>query len=59
MFILKKKYLILLQVFFCISILPNCSNNSRTVVLKEVVDSQIFIKGQSFLKSNDYKKINV
>ena len=56
MFIIKKKYLILLQVFFCISILPNCSNNSRTVVLKEVVDSQIFIKGQSFLKSNDYKK---
>lgn len=56
MFILKKKYLILLQVFFCILILPNCSNNSKTVILKEAKDSQIFIKGQSFLKSNDYKK---
>ena len=56
MFILKKKYLILLQVFFCIFILSNCSNNSKTVILKEAKDSQIFIKGQSFLKSNDYKK---
>ena len=56
MFILKKKYLILLQVFFCILLLPNCSNNSKTVVLKETKDSQLFIKGQSFLKSNDYKK---
>jgi len=55
MFILKKKYLILLQVFFCILILPNCSNNSKTVILKEAKDSQIFIKGQSLLKSNDYK----
>ena len=56
MFILKKKYLILLQVFFCILILPNCSNNSKTVILEEKKDSQIFTKGQSFLKSNDYKK---
>lgn len=56
MFILKKKYLILLQVFFCFLLLPNCSNNSKTVILKETKDSQIFIKGQSFLKSNDYKK---
>jgi outer membrane protein assembly factor BamD len=56
MFILKKKYLMLLQVFFCILLLPNCSNNSKTVILKETKDSQIFIKGQSFLKSNDYKK---
>jgi outer membrane protein assembly factor BamD len=56
MFILKKKYLILLQVFFCILLLPNCSNNRKTVVLKETKDSQLFIKGQSFLKSNDYKK---
>ena len=56
MFILKKKYLILLQVFFCILLLPNCSNNSKTVILKETKDSQIYIKGQSFLKSNDYKK---
>ena len=55
MFILKKKHLILLQVFFCILILPNCSNNSKTVILKEAKDSQIFIKGQSLLKSNDYK----
>ena len=55
MFILKKKYLILLQVFFCILILSNCSNNSKTVILKEAKDSQIFIKGQSLLKSNDYK----
>ena len=46
----------LLQVFFCILILSNCSNNSKTVILKEAKDSQIFIKGQSFLKSNDYKK---
>ena len=46
----------LLQVFFCILLLPNCSNNSKTVILKETKDSQIFIKGQSFLKSNDYKK---
>ena len=56
MFILKKKYLKLLQVFFCILLLPNCSNNGKTVVLKETKDSQLFIKGQSFLKSNDYKK---
>ena len=56
MFIIKKKYLILLQVFFCFLLLPNCSNNSKTVILKETKDSQIFIKGQSFLKSNDYKK---
>jgi len=56
MFILKKKHLILLQVFFCILILSNCSNNSKTVILKETKDTQIFIKGQSFLKSNDYKK---
>ena len=56
MFILKKKYLILLQVFFCILLLPNCSNNSKTVILKETKDSEIFIKGQSFLKGNDYKK---
>ena len=56
MFILKKKYLQLLQVFFCILLLPNCSNNGKTVVLKETKDSQLFIKGQSFLKSNDYKK---
>jgi outer membrane protein assembly factor BamD len=56
MFILKKKYLMLLQVFFCILLLPNCSNNSKTVILKETKDTQIFIKGQSFLKSNDYKK---
>ena len=56
MFILKKKYLKILQVFFCILLLPNCSNNSKTVVLKETKDSQLFIKGQSFLKSNDYKK---
>lgn len=56
MFILKKKYLMLLQVFFCILLLPNCSNNRKTVVLKESKDSQLFIKGQSFLKSNDYKK---
>ena len=56
MFILKKKYLKLLQVFFCILLLPNCSNNSKTVILKETKDSEIFIKGQSFLKSNDYKK---
>ena len=56
MFILKKKYLMLLQVFFCILLLPNCSNNRKTVVLKETKDSQLFIKGQSFLKSNDYKK---
>ena len=56
MFIIKKKYLILLQVFFCFLLLPNCSNNSKTVILKEAKDSQIFIKGQSFLKSNDYKK---
>ena len=56
MFVLKKKYLIILQVFFCILILPNCSNNSKTVILKEAKDSQIFIKGQSFLKSNDYEK---
>jgi outer membrane protein assembly factor BamD len=56
MFILKKKYLMLLQVFFCILLLPNCSNNSKTVILKETKDSQLFIKGQSFLKSNDYKK---
>ena len=56
MFILKKKYLTLLQVFFCILLLPNCSNNSKTVILKETKDTQIFIKGQSFLKSNDYKK---
>ncbi|MDC0549249.1 outer membrane protein assembly factor BamD [Alphaproteobacteria bacterium] len=56
MLILKKKYLILLQVFFCILILPNCSNNSKTIILKEAKDSQIYIKGQSFLKSNDYKK---
>ena len=56
MFIIKKKYLILLQVFFCILLLPNCSNNSKTVILEETKDSQIFIKGQSFLKSNDYKK---
>ena len=55
MFILKKKYLILTQVFFCILILSNCSNNSKTVILKEAKDSQIFIKGQSLLKSNDYK----
>ena len=55
MFILKKKYLILSQVFFCILILSNCSNNSKTVILKEAKDSQIFIKGQSLLKSNDYK----
>ena len=46
----------LLQVFFCILLLPNCSNNSKTVILKETKDTQIFIKGQSFLKSNDYKK---
>lgn len=46
----------LLQVFFCILLLPNCSNNRKTVVLKETNDSQLFIKGQSFLKSNDYKK---
>ena len=56
MFILKKKYLILLQVFFCFLLLNNCSNNSKTVLLKETKDSQLFIKGQSFLKSNDYKK---
>ena len=56
MFILKKKYLMLLQVFFCILLLPNCSNNRKTVVLKETKDSQLFIKGQSFLKSNDYKQ---
>ena len=56
MFILKKKYLILLQVFFCFLLLPNCSNNSKTVILKETNDSQIFIKGKSFLRSNDYKK---
>ncbi|MDC0975428.1 outer membrane protein assembly factor BamD [Alphaproteobacteria bacterium] len=56
MYILKKKYLMLLQVFFYILLLPNCSNNSKTVILKETEDSQIFIKGQSFLKSNDYKK---
>ena len=56
MFILKKKYLMLLQVFFCILLLPNCSNNSKTVILKETKDTQIFIKGQSFLKSNDYNK---
>ena len=56
MFVLKKKYLILLQVFCCILILSNCSNNSKTVILKEAKDSQIFIKGQSFLNSNDYKK---
>ena len=56
MFIIKKKYLILLQVFFCFLLLPNCSNNSKTVILKETKDSQIFIKGQSFLKSKDYKK---
>ena len=56
MFILKKKYLIVLQVFFCILLLPNCSNNSKTVILKETKDSQLFIKGQSFLKSKDYKK---
>jgi outer membrane protein assembly factor BamD len=56
MFILKKKYLKLLQVFFCILLLPSCSNNGKTVVLKETKDSQLFIKGQSFLKSNDYKK---
>jgi outer membrane protein assembly factor BamD len=56
MFILKKKYIMLLQVFFCILLLPNCSNNRKTVVLKETKDSQLFIKGQSFLKSNDYKK---
>jgi len=56
MFILKKKYLMLLQVFFCILLLPNCSNNSKTVILKETKDSEIYIKGQSFLKSNDYKK---
>ena len=56
MFILKKKYLQLLQVFFCILLLPNCSNNGKPVVLKETKDSQLFIKGQSFLKSNDYKK---
>ena len=56
MFILKKKYLQFLQVFFCILLLPNCSNNGKTVVLKETKDSQLFIKGQSFLKSNDYKK---
>lgn len=56
MFILKKKYLKLLQVFFCILLLPNCSNNGKTIVLKETKDSQLFIKGQSFLKSNDYKK---
>ena len=36
MFILKKKYLMLLQVFFCILLLPNCSNNSKTVILKEM-----------------------
>ena len=56
MFILKKKHLMLLQVLFCILLLPNCSNNSKSVNLKETNDSQIFIKGQSFLKSNDYKK---
>ena len=56
MFILKKKYLKLIQVFFCILLLPNCSNNGKTIVLKETKDSQLFIKGQSFLKSNDYKK---
>jgi len=56
MFILMKKYLKLLQVFFCILLLPNCSNNGKTIVLKETKDSQLFIKGQSFLKSNDYKK---
>ena len=56
MFILKNKYLIILQVFFYILILSNCSNNSKTVILKEANDSQIFIKGKSFLKSNDYKK---
>ena len=56
MFILKKKYIKLLQVFFCILLLPNCSNNSKSIVLKETKDSQLFIKGQSFLKSNDYKK---
>jgi outer membrane protein assembly factor BamD len=56
MFIIKKKYLILLQVFFCFLLLPNCSKNSKTVILKETKDSQIFIKGQSFLKINDYKK---
>jgi len=56
MFILKKKYLMLLQVFFCILLLPNCSNNSKTVILKETKDSEIYIKGQSFLKSNDYNK---
>ena len=55
MFIIKKKYLILLQVFFCFLLLPNCSKNSKTVILKETKDSQIFIKGQSFLKRNDYK----
>ena len=46
----------LLQVFFCILLLPNCSNNSKTVILKETKDSEIYIKGQSFLKSNDYNK---
>ena len=56
MFIIKKKYLILLQVFFCFLLLPNCSKNSKTVILKETKDSQIFINGQSFLKINDYKK---
>ena len=56
MSILKKKYLILLQVFFYILLLPNCSNNGKTDVSKETKDSQLFIKGQSFLKNSDYKK---
>ena len=56
MLILKKKHLMLLQVLFCILLLPNCSNNKKTVILEETKDSQIFTKGQSFLKSKDYKK---
>ena len=46
----------LLQVFFCILLLRNCINNSKTVILKETKDTQIYINEQSFLKSNDYKK---
>ena len=56
MFNLKKKYLILFQVLFSISLLTNCSNNTKSPILEELSDTKVFNKGQSFLKDNDYKK---
>jgi len=56
MFILKKYYLILFQALFIIISLSSCSNNSKTIILNEPTDTNIFNKGKSFLKDNNYKK---